>query len=110
MTPQKQYDILRSVQLIGVMAQMIEIEFHSHLVEANFRNPMMEVHAKEIKLRCQQILNDLVESGVNIKCNDTFTEEYATNMYEIFETLATFEAEKIIEYNEGLKKITQQLT
>ena len=39
--------------------------------------------------------------------NEFFTYEYATNMYEIFEVLATFEADKIIEYNEGLKKMIE---
>ena len=103
MTPQKQYDILRSVQLIGVMAQMIEIEFSKHMVDNKFRNPIINNHSRRIKESAEQIRKLLMKP----LDNEFFTYEYATNMYEIFETLATFEAEKIIEYNEGLKKIME---
>ena len=103
MTPQKQYEILRSVQLIGTLSKMIEIEFSKHLVDNKFRNPIINNHARRIKESTEQIQKMLMKP----LDNEFFTYEYATNMYEIFEVLATFEADKIIEYNEGLKKMIE---
>ncbi len=108
LTPQKQFELLRSVQLIGVMAQMIQVEFQNHFVDTKHRNPIINNHAKRIKESSETIMRYLKQSGFEIKDKEEFNYDYVLNMYEIFAHFTQMSPEQLKEYNHGLQQIIKE--
>lgn len=104
----KQFELLRSVQLIGVMAQMIDVEFQKHFIDTKHRNPIINNHAKRIKESSEAIGRLLKQSGFAPKDGDKFNYEYVLNMYEVFEHFTTMDYEQLEEYLTGLRKLLKQ--
>lgn len=105
---EKQYQILRSIQLIGVMAQMIDVEFQKHIIDTKHRSPIINNHARKIKQSTDAIIGLLKQSGFTPKDSEKFNYEYVLNMYEVFEHFTMMDYEQLEEYIVGLRKLLKQ--
>lgn len=104
LSEQKQFDIVRSIQMIGVMAKMIDVEFHQHIVDTKFRNPIINNHARKIKESTEQIIKLLTQSGALLKDQEKFDYEYVLNLYKIFEHVTQMSYEQISEQVKRLEE------
>jgi len=86
LTDKKRADIIKSVQIIGVLAEMIAIEHQTDLVDITFKNAMVNQKAKRIKADARSIKLDLsTNQRVNIRFNDdNFIQDYACELHRVF--------------------------
>lgn len=80
----RQKALLTSVQVIGLLAECIQVQFQSALVDSKFKNPAINLHAKKIKDSSEAIKLHL-SSIATLSGRDEFTYEYAVHMTALIE-------------------------
>lgn len=104
MTDKKRADIIKSVQVMGVLADMIVIEYQNDLIDTTFKNAIVNQKAKRIRADAKAIKVDLSSNQrVNIRFNDeNFIEDYACNLHRVLTFFIGLPSEQISEVMDNL--------
>lgn len=76
--------LLTSVQVIGLLAECIQVQFQNSLVDSKFKNPAINQHSKRIKESSEAIKLHL-SSIATLPNRDQFTYDYAVHMTALIE-------------------------
>ena len=104
MTEEKKARIYSSVQFMAVMAEMIKLEYMSDMVDAYFKNPIVNNFAKRISSDAKDIQANLRRNEkVMINFQDLeFIEEYAAELLQLFHFFIELPLSQIKEIMAGL--------
>lgn len=106
LTPQEQYPILKSVQIIGVLSHLIQIEYQSRLVDVRFKQPAVNNNARKIKEAAEQIQKDLAFQ-FKLKDREQMQYEHSIELWRVFDHFAELTTEQIREFMDGVDKVKQ---
>ncbi|HEY4326136.1 MAG TPA: hypothetical protein VGN20_19255 [Mucilaginibacter sp.] len=86
LSEKKRQDVVNSIKIIGVLAEMIKVEHQSELVDSTFKNAIVNQKAKRIKEDAIGIIRDLsTNQRVNIRfLDDNYIEDYACELHRVF--------------------------
>lgn len=100
MTEEKTKEILRSVQAINTLADLIIIEYYHELADKPFKLPVLNQKAKRIKQDAEDIKNQL-----NTLANVTDKEETELHGYQMWRLVKLFATMDIRQLEAYLDKI-----
>ena len=91
------YPILKSVHTIGVLAEMIGIEYQNHAVSIKFKQPSTNQHASRIRESANQITKDLAFQ-FKVTDRDTLTYEHALQLHRLVSHFIDLGIERTTEF------------
>lgn len=109
LSEQKITRILKSTQIIEVLAECIKIEHMNDLIDTKFRQPAINSHAKKIKESSQAIQTHL-SFLVKNKDKGFFADEYALEIHRVLSHFIGLEITQIREFMDSLDSLIEQTT
>ena len=103
-TTEKASRIIKSMQIIAVLAECISIEFQSDLVDTKFKNPAVNNHSKRIRESAEAIKLHL-SSVVKNKDRDFFGYEYAAEMHRLVTHFSGMDIKQIADFMDGIEEL-----
>lgn len=102
-TEEKKYRLLKSVHMIGVLAEIIKVEYTCDLVDTRFKQPSTNNHAKRILESTNQIQKDL---AFQFKCmsRDELTYEHALQLHRLLDHFIDLGIERTTEFMDLVEK------
>lgn len=97
MSPERLYPILKSVHMIGVLAEMIKVEHCNRVIDTKFKQPSTNNHASRIVESANQIQKDLT---FQFKCMDReeLTYEHALQLHRLLDHFIDLGIERTTEF------------
>lgn len=92
----RQQALLTSVQVIGLLAECIQVQFQNSLIDSRFKNPAINLHAKKIKDSSEAIKLHL-SSISTLGRRDDFTYDYASHMSALIELFLHHDSDQLAE-------------
>lgn len=102
-TLERKVNLLKSVQMIGLLTTMIQHEYDIALVDSKFLNPNINNHSRKIRESAQAIHTSIAEVAF-IKDPRFFNEEYATEIDELLTNFVDHSIEDLRALNAAIKK------
>lgn len=103
---ESQAEILKSVHIIGVLADVMTIEYSKRIIDTRFKLPTSNQHAKRIKESTEAIKRD-TQYQFKVKDREFMQYEYAIEVWRLLDYFSEMGIDKIREFNDGLEKINQ---
>lgn len=105
-TPEKAAAIVKSLQFFYIAAQLIKVEFQYELVDAKFKNPAVNFHAKRIMDSANAIQRDIASvlkprTGSDINN----TEEYINELYRLLDHFIGMDVKYISDFMDGIDEL-----
>lgn len=97
-------NLLEHVQLIGLSAEIIKIEYQSRLVDTRFKNPNINNHAKRIKESANMIQTHLASLTYN-KDREFFEYEYCVQLHRVLKHFMQLRIDQLETFMEGIEKM-----
>lgn len=102
LTPTKAHAIQLSLQKLSIMSQVIK--FEQQELDVDFRIPILNNFSNRIKSDSNQIIHHLEKSGRWGITHNEATEDYAGEIWRIFDLLCGLDIEIIKEFADRLQK------
>lgn len=107
MTPEEVFPILRSVNLIGVMTAVIQVEIQNKIVDIKFKNPNTSNQVSKIRSAADQIRKDLAYQ-FKVKDLDSLNNDHALAMWRIFDHFTELSTQQINDFMDGVDQFKKE--
>ena len=109
-TPDKAVRIVKSLQLFYILAELIKMEYYNDLVDAHFKNPAINQHAKRIKESAVAIQVHVASVlKQNTAGNLDATTEYIGELYRLLDHFVGMDIESITEFLDGIDDLKKAI-
>lgn len=99
--------ILHHCQTIGMLADCIGIEFQQDLVDAKFKDPRINNHARKIKESIAQIKLSLA-SKVKVLDREFMEYEHSTECHRMLSYISTMDTNQLKSLNDGFEELERK--
>lgn len=106
LTVQEQYPILKSVQIMGVLAHLIQIEYQTRICDLKFKQPSVNNHARKIKESTEQIQKDLAFQ-FKLKDREQMAYEHSVELWRVFDHFCKLTTEEVRDFMDGVDELKQ---
>jgi len=100
--------ILRQTQTISVLADCIDMEFNSDLVDYQFKDPRISNHSRRIKESIAQIKLYIGSGQVKVIDQEFFTYEHAVQVHRLFTYFSTMDTDQLTELMDGFDELERK--
>lgn len=103
MTDEQCEPILKSVHMIGVLAEVIKVEHRDRIFDTRFKSPNMNNHANKIIQSCDQLQKDLAFQ-FKLKDRERMQYQEALQLWRIIDHFVDCGAERMEEFMDLVDK------
>jgi len=104
MTEKDKLALLESVHMIGILNEVVQIEYQCLLVDHKFKMPALNNHAKKIKDSSNAIKTSL-NTNFNNKDPESMTYTYAIQMHRLIAYFMAMDIERVEEFMDGVEDL-----